>query len=1544
MAPKRESAKRESAKYEASFRYYGARVLDGIDETGGETVVKNFNYSPDKKVAGNFDMVVFNIYTVLEEYYSRKKIEGKSPWRLAYKHAIIIARNLAQVPAVDSRGQEIGPNVLDVLLSFSKLKRIAKIKLTGNFNIQFLGQNDEIIYEFNAIELRKNQIIDSSRAERSSWQENTADSLSGKTRSSVRSFSAKTWFLQETIGEGPLESAEDTTFFEPLRAPAISTARPGRTFSTLDAMRMGNNPPHVIEEQFRKLDLCSAYAMDLLLQEYGRGTLIQAGLIRHEKIVDAWDIKSAGLQKGGIEIKASTLDVLRQRRNGALRIKDKKLYDDKVAGFFVSADSGNYPSLITAFQTDTRYLSQIVQANRDKPVNERSYNSHVLVLLGRQPALTAEAAGSSKLYSFLYNRTGVKLKYQRFLKIRVNRSNGEKIEVSDQGAATVYAQDGTVKEIVDMSSVRLKKGDSVSWQDVLISDFYKGQERLIGLAWYASQNETILIENFTLKNAEKKPESPYRIVGFVQIEKGQPVSSQLQEKLILSDSDLQYYLAALSDSGINLNNITEKDIIPVFDIAAVRPIVDSKGGPSVLMHNILLENIDEYRHKNPLNVLIFVEPGSNPWSCFEPYFSEYFQGVYALTATERNFILMAIDESCPNIDFGMTPPKFEADSFIFLTKERIYEIALYVRRKQEEQFGPDDYIKIVTAGDDPRQFIKDCFDKETRKMGIKIKYENLDEMEISYLLKALQACSRDIDLNLVAKEGSLVWADFKEGDRMIFRKADLQKCIRQIQKKHLSQAPGKSNIVAVKRIKKIKKPVSEIQTAGVLVLPDFREESSEEEPSEKEVVYEPLKIPPHIKKAIDEIYPGHTLEEAMTRNALYFIWVNERARGSTRAKVKSVAGTFGLTNSIGEFQIRPTRRDMEDCREAFKKHGIAMPVSYDDFEDLVEDDLRVSVIVAGQRIINTHSSFRNFSRAGTEVDPLDENYMIMLLTSYNRSPGAVYRAVFQNWAYNFAQLAGVPSSVALSEIDALTRTRESRFQLENNVKQTFRRVTLTLIKRGEISFNGNIDAELDRIFDDSSAFVGRSAPLRQGSPSPLFTELARWHKQKTGSYPNFVFTRNELERGDNIFSYGRRVLEKPGQLRAFFADYDGVKASRAEIREEYTPVPFTPIHENIPSPEESLAKARREWSEQLLTSGSIAECYEGGDRMLTVYARKISLRDSPEGDKKANVYFGSCVKVTDVLPQGGELWMKVKVIEGEKAGEKGYMVFEKDWYSNNEGFVLTRALKDRLVVAEKDGEHPLPSDYSATLTRYLRFIDNFNPRETLRSAKLMERSQPTAFEVQDPEAVRKILAIAAYYGYDRSQRFFGILPKIGGANLRGQRYYLIDTANDRVLSFKVSTGKIGRETPAGRYASKGSGFRDLNSFGSHQGTFIQKYRGHRVQNFSGGREYTPGGKLVRASMTTGLIPIQRQGEMVRSAGLYFHGTNSENLLGGKASYGCIRMSNIDLVYLAGLTNGEKYNFQIVETKGDMQIALDSGSQMIVARREKGPKRRKGSVT
>ncbi|MDP2642729.1 MAG: hypothetical protein Q8P62_02725 [Candidatus Peregrinibacteria bacterium] len=1159
-------------------------------------VALNFKYNfKDEKPEG-FDVLRWNLYAACSSASRALGFKGRDIYLTSstQSRAIMSALRNTKIKSPRSDKQVSALLYLRVLAAE---KKIAKIVVKKNSSFSFLDKNGDEIFSFNERGANIEALLSDSVRRRRGIQESLLGFLSRKTKEFVR----KTKKASKKIG---IDFDRDD--FQPSeKVPTLGVASLEQGFSPLDLMRTSGKAPDVIEDRFRKLAVCSSYATQLLIQEFGKTAVARAGLIKNGKFPNAWDIKENGLRAGGISVAASTVNSLRQRSDGRMEVSNKSGYVRNIGKIFENTDDGHYPSLITAFHFTTHYAKSVVAANMARDPEFRSYNSHVLVCIGREDPKFADVKSRGKLEKFIRSKTKIASKFHGFLNIKI------------------YKKDGRVVDLAYKKThgVTVEAGDRVSWQDVLVSDFFHRKERVLGLALYASSSIEIITEQLVL-NGVKKATPKYEAADYFHFKPGASITVQLKERFNLDDTGVRYYLAALADAGIDTNRVSPKTIIPVFDIAKMKAGIDAKGGPEKVLASIRIDRARDYNESRTDGAFTVLEAGKTPWDHFGKHFESNFKGNHALTNEEKNYILKAVDWSCPTMDLASTPIRFQAGDSVFLSYKRIGEIISAVKEIQAKKFGKNDYVKIIKPGEYPYGFVQSSFDAEAAALGYKtLRYENLDGTDKGYLLRVLDVCSDDVDLGLTSdSKGRSLFKHFVEGARLILRKTDLKNAIKIIAEKQELQAAPESVALSSSKGK--------------------------------------FDVNPDVKTAIDSVFGN----DIVVRNCLYLVWLNEQARGGWRAFAKKTyVAVGGTARSVGEFQIRVTNQDLKACRGMFEKHGIKPPQNRDELVTLVRDNLTAATIVAGMRIKESATSFSHFMvRNGESPHLLDKNFTVMTVNSYNRSIDSVYKAVFQNWAYNLASQSGASGKVNLSNIDSLIKEPGARASAKKNIILTFKAVAEKLIAEGKIKFSGNVDREVSKILTNNIAFI----------EGDLFRQMKGWYESDSGKKLSFVFTNQELARGDGVFSYGQRFLKQEKAWGGLFKDHTALASSFDELGKEPVVAAFVPEieHENIGA--KMVAERKEELRKKLFRSCGIDRCLVDGN--LTCQADGMPMYSRAGRGKESILPAYSKLRFVDLVQENGVLWAKVeKGGDGNKKKQVGYVMFNQDLFAPAEGNIAT---------------------------------------------------------------------------------------------------------------------------------------------------------------------------------------------------------------------------------------------------------------------------------
>ncbi|MFA6917910.1 MAG: hypothetical protein WC285_03710 [Candidatus Gracilibacteria bacterium] len=1133
-------------KYTRALGNYTPDSLNNVIETSDKDIEKPFDNHVGADAA-SFDVIIWNIYSVLTDHYRNSAtLKNRALWVIAHKHAVIIAANLSKTN-YQAIGSETSQTVLEHLLSLAKEKKIKKISLNKNFDFSFSDKDGNVLFSFNAAELRRSGILASSREERLKIQE--VPLLGGK---------------KAGAPDSPLtpDPSVDALFIPMGRAPRLPYNERRLKFSYLDLYRAQKQIPSKVPSRKRGGDMCAYYVERLLTDEFSLKERQSMGLVFSS---NAWDFKHTLARNNAIEMPPlNTFDAVQVEGSTPPSISNYPKYYDSVGKFYTKADQGSVPSILTVYFTNTNHYGDVLKANRSRSPEFRSYNSHVALVLGRESQRSGRAFFDISASALLKSRLPkVNPLFYANLNVEIHRKNGEIIRFDGRGIGT-------------FGNTILENGDEIKWQDVLVSDFIHGKERLLGLAEFAAKGKFVILENLTFKNPHTYPPE-YSAIGYFQVKRRTPLSLQIKSAIGPSTfEDYSNYIIALENAGIDPDAISPNDILPIFDPAKLRERFKDPSEKTRIHTEFMRTKVDRYNEREDrTGVFALIEEGKSPWSTFGPIFEKNFSGNGSpLSEKEKNFILYAVDASSTAIDLrevrittitgtGETKvsgrlEKYSAGTAVFLSDERVNAIVAYVKHSQEALFTAVDYTHIVSSGDSPYKFVSGCFDQESTEG---FRYKDLDSIEKDYLFKAFKACNdgKDVDLATESKtvNGQTIidFKDFRPGARIIFRKADLLKCLAQIKRKRKLQSP--------------------LRTVAISV------------PSGDEGEREKKEIPPEVMQALDKVYPSGSLVNLHIRNMLCLSWVKEQGAGWQRRAAKLAWNVVSEANSAGEFQIRPSLDDLTpECLKLLKQNGFSLdnyvnpdgslPTApkrrvalLEKLRKLNNDEIIVSTILAGQRISSTMQLFRTCSQNnGEDYNLMDEDVAIMTLTSYNRGFSSVLRTMFQNWALKIGKVAGIDISPLEDSFDGLLKidrhgdgvldeTKEAYLKLQDPDglirwdRALLVRIALQSIvaaaKKAGVELSGEALAQVENI-------KRRRKFLPSDIKGPLFVAMKQWYENQTGEKLSVTVSAADRRRKDRVFSYGSYSFERGGQRWAdLFQNYDGLNSLILEMRGDYVP-------------------------------------------------------------------------------------------------------------------------------------------------------------------------------------------------------------------------------------------------------------------------------------------------------------------------------------------------------------------------------------------------------
>jgi hypothetical protein len=1332
------------------------------------------------ELAGSFDQVTWNIYLLMQKY----RLSKKQSWQKARLDAMAIANSLAS----ETRDGLADTNTLRFLNQLGQRQMLAKVSITPPAMVSFMGKDGAVFASLDLHNVRQR----------------TAEAEVG-------------------IPKNPIKKIKPKLGPEAVLPRNFSESTPGILRAILNSRRA----PLLISDLMRSKAVCSTYVVQLLNQEFGRETLNRIGLINNGQITDAWGYREiANKFKGLEESKAEGTEV---NPDKGLFVKNQSRYLNSVESIFEQIDAQNgKPTILSIFHKSTHYWSNIYKDNLLKKVEDRSYNSHVAIALGREDVQVTKISIRTSLADALLN-IGIKPSFAPMARVKIRRKNGQLISVNGNS---------------DPSKIFLESGDQIEKQDILFTDFFASQttgseERIKGLAQYLSNDKNLLVGNFSFKAESANLNTKIEPSSFIQLQSADFIN-EIKDRLYFDDYQYDLYTTYLEYVGKDLTKIKASTLLPVYDISEVESFINTQGGLTKFKLQILANNVDKANAENIEGKFILIESGRSPLATFLPYFDKVFTGKNKLSNKDQALFLRLISDSSPLIDLFPDDNNkliFEAGTVVFLSRKQITDIAATVRNYQEQTFAKDDYTDLVPdmSADNSgltvevivEGFIAKSFNDLTGQSGLN--YSQLDQIEKSALKSILDESSPEIDLQLVkTSNGAFNYGNFMAGARMIMPRSKLVEFIQLVILKRKSQAN------------------SNVEKLTYLKAQDGIQKRSMAE----------IDLPTEVSREINKIYPSASFQDSVINNALKLVWLGEQGRGSNRAYLKSVASVFGMTKSIGPMQIRPTKIDMQNAKPKLNSLGIDMPEDLDswlehDFRDEVEDNLLVSLVVAGERLRSNLKIFENFMLANGEdpmMEILNPEFAIMLITSYNRSSARVLDAVYQNWANIIGEKFGLESTYPSGLIDVSLKNHSNK-ELRSKVELVFAEFAQKLLAEGKLPDNYNselVDQDLGLLYTNRLQF------LRSG----LFRAMKGQIDLK------FCFEKSEITKGNHIFDYGVKVLPEDHFWSDMFVDYEKMRSSIAAIKESNSPV-YGPVR-GVDSSEIDLLLNKKEHNDQTV-SRIIGQMNEDTD--LVSHALEMNLQYLPNGKSVSIVKIGEKLKLIDIVENLGETWLKVTVASGPNAGQVGYVRYIPEYFEDRAKQQTLERLELLMAnVKRKGGE--LPSDYRQQINHYIN-VKSTGDKDLITIGNRLLVNKPTAIEVTDARIKAKINQQMTNSDSDIQC----LIIKEENKELASQRLFLRDNTG-KVYSFIVSVGNLA----AG------------------------EYRNNLIDSSSA--------NLAKLTRVSSILDLNLTNSSSNKLGI--SGTNSAEKIGFKNNSTQTLLSNIDLIYLAGLVNGKSMSVTVLD--------------------------------
>lgn len=897
-----------------------------------------------------------------------------------------------------------------------------------------------------------------------------------------------------------MEGMPEKRQFPPLTPPAfkLTALRPARVpLSIRKGITQDEEGPELIAASHNDEAACSTYAQILLENFFGKQEL-RSLLRKHDKIPSTWELKE--YYQGNYKSVVNTLKnfkIVTNSKEQELKMSNSRGYYNDIAAIYQAVDSGEVPGLVTLYYPRGRYLPAAFEYNRTQPNPDlHTYGTHIAVISGREPVQSLTVSSGISLEKFMESQIEIKPEFAGMLKMKVIKKDGSEILIDSSS---------------NLKRLNLKSGDQVAWQDLLMSHHYKGG-KTTGLAKFLTKESNFKVQEYiTFPSLKEKTNPNYKPTGYFHVRPDENLADRVWQEMFCEPAEVQYYLLALKDLGIDEQLIKPHDPLPKFDFPALKRYIDSKGGPAKFERDLkttCLSNQERQHNRDPQKPrarYIMVDKGKNAWDHLSGVFQKALTGGLALSGEEKTALFKAVEQSCPGLTINKNGT-ITSGEFIYLTEKRIQEIADYIKSLQTKSVDTKIYSTgILESGNTPESFLKNVFDREMPMAlllaGDKLpeelrpKWENLDDIEESYIWKMFTDANPQLRRTA---NGKVAFDKLNAGLRMKLPKQELSQRARLIVEKRLLQMRNGHFMGPMK---------DEETLMGA--------------------------IPKQIRCHIEQCFPGTSMEDTVVRNTLYFIYYNEQMSGRGPGGYSWEAFKEGAVQtvlpesveekaikSVGAMETKAYDDDLNDREliRLFRQHGLSMPTTRQSYYSMLKNNEKASVLVAGHRLKTSMTAFRSLMKANGEdcLDCVEDRFAVMLAASHQRGPHSVTRAVFENWAFELCKAAGVRAEFSVDDIDA------SEGKISN--EKQWDMIRKSLLKAARALGEKN----LGKIWDESEALRlinGLPASRLEFITSPLFKALKKYYKRNYISRDlKFTFSYGELDRGNHIFNYGMKII------------------------------------------------------------------------------------------------------------------------------------------------------------------------------------------------------------------------------------------------------------------------------------------------------------------------------------------------------------------------------------------------------------------------------------
>ncbi|MBT5016872.1 LCP family protein [Candidatus Peregrinibacteria bacterium] len=626
--------------------------------------------------------ISYNIYKALEDDEKFSKETSKS-----YTYEMLHAMDESLVASGAESPGRTGKLGIDALESYLVQQKVAQFAIMNGL-IYFYNDEDVEIMSLPIISSRQAALRDSFYEQRQGVLEEDAQQ-----RQDLRA-------ELNDDGEPPIDMERDQIEYtspDDSLAVQIDLPRVARPqFSMPDNFWIQQGvAPEKLASKFKRSAQCSGYVKLRLADEIGQQGLEYYNL---DDSTEAWawkGILNAQPEKFEQVVNLSHYMAMDQDTIYPIDTDTSQYVSDlnSIWDGMDEADAAGGQTVMTVFWKGSGYKGQVAEYNSQLTPEERSLNTHIVYLEGRDyRPITAAPLWREELTSYLVRNLEITSGQKGLL------ANTEvRVEDRDCVFEGGYFVDAETKE-----PVYLKHGQKVKFKDFWFSHHFHGAG-LISLTELAGQDQFVPVEAYRLIPEELEeprfaaPAAPeLQPISHFYLESGGNVRDSFisymktQKQVEVTDTMWENYRWYLTLVGFNPSSVeAEVDAVPIPDFNQLAIYITEQDGWSGLRYKEVQAQCSEYNATHPTEHLVFIPKGEGntyigPWQLAASLFEELDPQP---NRREKAYILGEIDRLNSTLDLRVNPNnqahyRWESGSYFWLNDDAIEAIIHNVRRER----------------------------------------------------------------------------------------------------------------------------------------------------------------------------------------------------------------------------------------------------------------------------------------------------------------------------------------------------------------------------------------------------------------------------------------------------------------------------------------------------------------------------------------------------------------------------------------------------------------------------------------------------------------------------------------------------------------------------------------------------------------------------------------------------------------------------------------------------------------------------------------------